>query len=588
MPTQEQLYNRSNPQAFTFKMPGEGETFRQLGDTNGDAVYKIANGKITTVASPSYIANTSFVDKSTGTSYKAGDITPSTRNLQWLDPNYRGLAASRTNAYSAYKAQTGSDAMSLPEYNMAGIQSVLERGGAFGTSATFNGPEVGADVQRQLVDIARAQAQAPQTPQPQLGQSSAFPTQALQPGTKGDQVLALQKYLVSQGLLTQAQMDTGPGIYGPQTTAAVAALQANLGVDNSGGVGFFGPKTLEKLKSGAQGAGPQMSQQGMMGGASSSPMQPSMGGASSGPMPPSTGSDAYFQQLMQQMQPSSQEEALQQQLGGITGQQANINASRDLGIQGVNEQPIATPFLTGQSAAITNRAAVQSGALGAQAVPLQQQLALAQAKRQASIDISKEALNYNQQKEASAAAASQTAFEQGLANRRLAQDQSQFSSQMALNKQKLSQDGTANNVTYNGVALTTSQITAVDQVDTVLKSLSDYKTLYTDLTSSTYGGINLSGEDAAQLRASYNALMFQIAQAAGTGALQEADREIVQGMLPDPTSFKAALGGALRGGKEGGIKAIDEVSKIMQNKKDAILKTSTGAPATGGSNPLGI
>lgn len=57
-------------------------------------------------------------------------------------------------------------------------------------------------------------------------------------------VSAIQQFLVQQGFMTQAQVNTGPGIYGPQTTAAVAAFQKAAGVDTSGGgVGTFGPKT---------------------------------------------------------------------------------------------------------------------------------------------------------------------------------------------------------------------------------------------------------------------------------------------------------------------------------------------------------
>jgi len=76
------------------------------------------------------------------------------------------------------------------------------------------------------------------------GINTAPPTVNLQPGDKGVQVKQLQDYLVSKGLMTQAQVDTGYGTYGPQTTAAVAALQKSLGVDNSTGVGYFGPRTI--------------------------------------------------------------------------------------------------------------------------------------------------------------------------------------------------------------------------------------------------------------------------------------------------------------------------------------------------------
>lgn len=86
--------------------------------------------------------------------------------------------------------------------------------------------------------------------------SAQIPTGSLQPGMSGPEVLKLQNYLVSQGLMTQAELNTGPGIYGPKTTAAVKALQERLGVDNSTGVGYFGPRTISAIQASApQGGG---------------------------------------------------------------------------------------------------------------------------------------------------------------------------------------------------------------------------------------------------------------------------------------------------------------------------------------------
>lgn len=59
---------------------------------------------------------------------------------------------------------------------------------------------------------------------------------------------------MQNGFLTAAQKATGYGTYGPQTTAAVAALQKSLGVDNSSGVGYYGPKTIAAATAKASGA----------------------------------------------------------------------------------------------------------------------------------------------------------------------------------------------------------------------------------------------------------------------------------------------------------------------------------------------
>ena len=77
---------------------------------------------------------------------------------------------------------------------------------------------------------------------------ATYPTVALQPSqTYNEQAKQLQQYLVSQGYMTQAEMDAGPGYYGPRTTAAVTKLQQKLGVDVAGYPGYWGPKTLAKL-----------------------------------------------------------------------------------------------------------------------------------------------------------------------------------------------------------------------------------------------------------------------------------------------------------------------------------------------------
>ena len=73
------------------------------------------------------------------------------------------------------------------------------------------------------------------------------PIQTLKPGDKGEAVKQLQNWLVSQGYLTQAQMNTGPGIYGPKTKAAIAAYQAANGIDTKGYPGYYGPITKQYI-----------------------------------------------------------------------------------------------------------------------------------------------------------------------------------------------------------------------------------------------------------------------------------------------------------------------------------------------------
>jgi peptidoglycan hydrolase-like protein with peptidoglycan-binding domain len=71
-----------------------------------------------------------------------------------------------------------------------------------------------------------------------------YPKTNLQPGQSGPEVAKLQQFLLQQGLLTQADISTGPGIYGPKTTAAVKKWQQQNGVDNTSGPGYWGPRSI--------------------------------------------------------------------------------------------------------------------------------------------------------------------------------------------------------------------------------------------------------------------------------------------------------------------------------------------------------
>src|SRR4051794_37850593 len=76
------------------------------------------------------------------------------------------------------------------------------------------------------------------------------PTGTLQQGMTGVSVRLLQTDLVKLGFMTQRQMDTGPGHFGPRTEKALKAFQSahSLEVD-----GVYGPSTREALKSALSG-----------------------------------------------------------------------------------------------------------------------------------------------------------------------------------------------------------------------------------------------------------------------------------------------------------------------------------------------
>jgi len=72
-----------------------------------------------------------------------------------------------------------------------------------------------------------------------------YPQNNLRPGQSGQAVAQLQQFLQSQGMLSAADIATGPGIYGPRTTAAVKKWQQQNGVDNSSGPGYWGPRSIQ-------------------------------------------------------------------------------------------------------------------------------------------------------------------------------------------------------------------------------------------------------------------------------------------------------------------------------------------------------
>lgn len=117
-------------------------------------------------------------------------------------------------------------------------------------------------------------------------------------------------------------------------------------------------------------------------------------------------------------------------------------------------------------------------------------------------------------------------------------------------------------------ALTSAQKTKQDALENVISQLDSYRNLVDQNVG--IGGSKLFGEKAAQLRTAKSALEFSIASAVGTGALQAADRQVVQDLLPDPTSIKGSAGILARGGKSGALKAIDTARNIFRNSQSLV------------------
>jgi hypothetical protein len=93
----------------------------------------------------------------------------------------------------------------------------------------------------------------PRTPTTPPVSGAGVPKVDLKRGAEGPEVLKLQKSLIQLGYMTQAQVNTGPGTFGPMTEKAVARFQQEHGISPNSGI--FGPKTRAAMTEALKGNG---------------------------------------------------------------------------------------------------------------------------------------------------------------------------------------------------------------------------------------------------------------------------------------------------------------------------------------------
>jgi predicted chitinase/murein DD-endopeptidase MepM/ murein hydrolase activator NlpD len=160
---------------------------------------------------------------------------------------------------------------------------------------------------REALTRAAGGSSGPTQPEPSQPEPSAprftVPQSDLQRGMQGEEVRQLQSALVSLGHMTQAQMDTGPGIFGPQTEASLKSFQAANGVPSTGFYGSMTREALTRAAGGTTGPGPV------------------------GPTPEPGGAGSVSMQQLRSIMPNLSEARAQQMLPHLNAamQEAGIN-----------------------------------------------------------------------------------------------------------------------------------------------------------------------------------------------------------------------------------------------------------------------
>lgn len=122
-------------------------------------------------------------------------------------------------------------------------------------------------------------------------------------------------------------------------------------------------------------------------------------------------------------------------------------------------------------------------------------------------------------------------------------------------------------------SLTAKQKSQADSINNLVRSLKEYRD--TANVGGSELGFNVWGSDSALLETQLNSLLFAAAQAEGTGALQKADREVLQQVIPTLTNYWSGAKNLSRGGLGGVNEKIDnQINKYTQNLSGYGLKPS--------------
>lgn len=137
----------------------------------------------------------------------------------------------------------------------------------------------------------------------------------------------------------------------------------------------------------------------------------------------------------------------------------------------------------------------------------------------------------------------------------------------------------------NYAKLSANQQKQAQSLNNLVVALKDYRTTFNNKVGDS--GIKYFGEDAALLQTKLNSIIFAAAQAEGTGALQKADRDVIEQIIPNPTSISGAYNALTKGGKQGSLTKIDDqIQKYTGNLGGYGLIPTQSSPYTQSSGAV--
>ncbi|WP_164014593.1 transglycosylase SLT domain-containing protein [Pyxidicoccus trucidator] len=176
-----------------------------------------------------------------GVDYRAGSNGGANGTDHWITITGRGSENGKP-VYYANDPATGKEITLRPDGNrLSGGPSGYKTTGEL---VTFSGgnPKPGGRPPSDggTTDGTTTKPPPDSKPKPGAVKGMALPGGDLEKGARGAEVEQLQKALVKGGYMTEAEMKTGPGIFGPRTEQALKEFQADNGVKNTG---YYGPLT---------------------------------------------------------------------------------------------------------------------------------------------------------------------------------------------------------------------------------------------------------------------------------------------------------------------------------------------------------